>query len=54
MNITIKTCETCENCIPIGEGDHVCHECETPIMPISDYNPTDKYLACRGKHYVER
>lgn len=48
-------CSTCENAIPIGDGDHVCEECrDIPTIVISDYIPTDKYLACKGKAYVKR
>lgn len=42
-------CEYCENCIPIGEGDHVCNECGEPVIVISDYAPADNYLKCGGK-----
>lgn len=46
-------CETCMNCIAIGEGDHICSECGEPKMVISDYSPTDEYLSCGGKKYEE-
>ena len=43
-------CEYCENLIPIGEGDHICLECgDESVMVISEYIPTDDYLACKGK-----
>lgn len=46
------SCLTCGNCIPIGEGDHICYECDSsPAMVISGYAPTDEYMACGGKHY---
>jgi len=45
-------CETCGNLIPIGEGDHICYECKgEPVMVISEYTPTEEYLACKGKRY---
>jgi len=48
----VVTCEMCDNCIPIGEGDHLCDECQEIV--ISEYSPTDEYLKCGGKKYVER
>lgn len=53
------SCETCDNCIAIGEGDHICHEVKSDdgspaIMPISEYAPTNDYLKCGGKKYAER
>lgn len=55
----VVTCETCDNCIAIGEGDHICYEIKSDdgnhaIMPISEYEPTGDYLKCGGKKYVER
>lgn len=46
-------CEFCSNCIPIGEGDHICDGYDVPKMVISDYMPTDEYLVCRGAYYQE-
>lgn len=49
-----KCCETCGNLIAIGEGDHICCECgDKPIMPISEYTPTDDYFECGGKKWTE-
>lgn len=55
----IAACETCDNCIAIGEGDHICHEVESDdgnpaTVVISEYAPTEEYLKCRGGKYVER
>lgn len=44
-------CEYCGNCIPIGEGDHVCNECGEPVIVISDYEPAEDYLKCGGKYF---
>ena len=50
---TYAGCSTCENAIPIGGGDHVCEECGgIPVVVLSDYAPTDQYLACKGKAYT--
>ena len=46
-----KVCETCGNCIPIGEGDHLCDDCLEVV--ISGYYPTDEYLKCKGKRYTK-
>ena len=48
-------CEHCENLIPIGQGDHICLSCdEEPKIVISEYCPTDEYMACGGKCFIER
>lgn len=44
-------CLTCTNCIPIGEGDHVCNECGEPAIVINDYAPAEDYLKCGGKYF---
>ena len=49
-----KCCETCINLTPIGEGDHVCTEGKKPKMPLCEYEPTNEYMWCRGKKYMER
>ena len=46
-------CEYCANLIAAGEGDFICNECGRPIVPISDYTPTDEYLKCGGHRYEE-
>lgn len=49
-----KMCEYCSNIVPIGEGDHICYECgDEPKMVICEYCPTDEYMACGGKCFVE-
>ena len=40
----MKRCEECEECLAIGEGDHVCIDHE--VMVIEEYEPTDNYLIC--------
>lgn len=46
-------CETCGNCLPIGEGDHICSEYGdgTPKLVIEGYCPGPDYLGCGGKCY---
>lgn len=48
FNSRAKGCETCSNCIPIGEGDFICTEFSNSKMVISDYEHTDEYNACEG------
>lgn len=47
-----QMCETCINCLPIGEGDHIC-DATTPVMVIEDYAPTDDYYWCGGSKWEE-
>ena len=44
------TCEYCEEFTPIGEGDHICGEDPTK-MPVSNYQPTEDYYWCKGRHF---
>lgn len=44
-------CEYCSNCIPIGEGDHICTEQDMPKIVFSDYTPTEDYLCCKGRKF---
>ena len=46
------TCFDCENCIPIGEGDHLC-DCMMALV-LEDYSPTDDFLGCGGSYYERR
>lgn len=48
--VTAKCCENCDNCVPIGEGDHVCIAGE-PVLILDDYEPTEDYLYCDGEAY---
>ena len=48
---TEMTCESCINCVPIGEGDHLCTE-KNEIV-IEDYAPSDLYMICKGKNFEE-
>ena len=44
------SCETCENLIACGEGDHICGAGENKVV-IVDYTPSDDYMWCGGKKY---
>lgn len=40
-----KRCEECDNCVPVGEGDHICDN--NNKLVIEEYIPTDDYGFCR-------
>lgn len=40
-----KKCEVCDECIAIGEGDHLCGK--TNKLVIEGYIPTDDYISCQ-------
>lgn len=52
-NKTQKGCEYCGNCIPLGEGDHICYECGEPKIVICEYEATEDYMCCNGKYFEE-
>lgn len=43
-----KECESCDECVPIGEGDFICTK-EEPKIVLSDYIPTEEYGWCKGR-----
>jgi len=45
-----RSCETCDELTPIGEGDHICGA-DPHKMPICEYSPSDEYLWCKGTYY---
>ena len=45
-------CLTCENCIYIGEGDHMCDAMDEPVIVMEDHTPNDNYFICGGSEYV--
>ena len=47
-----QCCETCANCIPIGEGDHICSMNPTRIV-LEDYSFSDNYFWCGGSFWEE-
>lgn len=48
-----KGCENCANCIPIGEGDHICEAYHTPLVVIESYIPSNNYLRCGSRKWVK-
>ncbi len=44
------SCHTCEHCVYIGEGGHMCDL--TNSIVLDDWEPTDDFLECRGEDYI--
>lgn len=44
-----KSCFSCDHCIPIGEGDHICDEASPPKIVVIEYESTEDFLWCNGK-----
>ena len=40
-----KICNTCANCIYIGEGDYICNVDE-PILVMEDHMPNENFICC--------
>ena len=45
-----KICNTCVNCVYIGEGDFICDIAE-PVLVMEDFTPTDEFMLCQGSEY---
>lgn len=43
----VRTCDRCEECIPLGEGDHICSL--TGEIVLEDYIPTEYFAQCNEK-----
>ena len=46
-----ETCEQCENCVYIGEGDFIC-TLESPIIIMEDFCPNENYMYCNFADYT--
>lgn len=44
-----KSCNDCEHCMYICEGDSIC-DINNKII-LDDWTPTDEYFWCNGKKY---
>jgi len=44
-------CLTCENLLPIGEGDHLCDAADAPTLVLADYEPTEDFFWCGSSEY---
>jgi len=45
-----KICNTCVNCVYIGEGDFIC-DYEEPVLIMEDFTPSDDFMYCNGENY---
>ena len=46
-------CETCEDCLYIGEGDFICDRYYPPVIVKEDWTPTNYYCNCKAcKEYA--
>ena len=52
-NEHIKSCLSCEELVPIGEGDHICLCREEPALVLENYEPTENFFFCNGEDYIE-
>ena len=54
-----KTCDMCINCIYVEQGDMYCDltvdaKNYDVKFVYDNYNPTEDYMWCNGKHFEER
>jgi len=48
----VKSCENCEHCTYIGDGDYVCFADPSDAQIVkSEHIPTDDYFCCEGKDW---
>lgn len=48
-----KDCDSCGNCVYIGEGDFACIVKETAVLVKEDFIPNECFLSCEGKRWEE-
>ena len=46
-----KACVNCEHCLYLCDGGHACDI--TYDIVLEDWEPTEYYMECGGKHYEE-
>lgn len=49
-----KICNTCANCIYIGEGDYICIADNEPIIVMEDHTPNENFCACNECDWEEQ
>lgn len=47
-----KCCDTCDNCMYIGEGDYICDEYY--VLVKEDHCPNDDYNYCNERDWKEK
>lgn len=55
-NKRIVTCEQCINCMYVEHGDMYCDETvgEETKWVYDEFCPTEDYMWCKGKKFIER
>lgn len=48
------TCEQCANCMYAENGDMYCDEHEEFAYIYDEFCPTEDYMWCKGKKFIER
>ena len=48
------TCELCEHCMYVEHGDMYCEEHEDFADVYDEFCPTENYMWCNGKKFIER
>ena len=48
------TCEQCANCMYAENGDMYCDEHEEFAYVYDEFCPTEEYMWCNGKKFIER
>lgn len=48
------TCEQCANCMYVENGDMYCDEHEEFAYVYDEFCPTEDYMWCNGKKFIER
>lgn len=51
---TIVICENCINCMYVEHGDMYCDEHEDYADVYDEFCPTENYMWCGGKRFIER
>lgn len=44
-----RSCQTCDSCLYVGEGDSFCDVLEVLVM--EDHFPSNNYNSCKGKKW---
>lgn len=48
------TCEQCANCMYAEHGDMYCDEKEDMSLVYDEFCPTENYMWCNGRKFIER
>lgn len=45
-------CHECVLCFYVGNGDYICENDPTAVV-IEEWEPTEEFMRCKGKEFVE-